>query len=56
VGDLYALAQCDYITGPPTTDTQWASFYGNHPMLFLDCGDQWIERAHFQVSDLQTIP
>jgi hypothetical protein len=34
----------------------WAPFYGNHPMLSLDRGNQRIERDHFQVSDLQTIP
>ena len=56
VGDLYALARCDYIMGPPSTFTQWASFYGNHPMLSLDSGDQRIDRDKFQVSDLQTIP
>lgn len=56
VGDLYALARCDYIMGPPSTFTQWASFYGNHPMLSLDTGDQRVELKHFQVSDLQTIP
>jgi len=31
VGDLYALAACDYIIGPPSTYTQWASFYGQVP-------------------------
>jgi hypothetical protein len=56
VGDLYALARCDYILGPPSTYTQWASFYGNHPMLSLDSGDQRIDRDKFQVSDLQVIP
>jgi hypothetical protein len=56
VGDLHALARCDYIMGPPSTYTQWASFYGNHPMLSLDSADQRIVRDHFQVSDLQTIP
>jgi hypothetical protein len=56
VGDLYALARCDYIMGPPSTYTQWASFYGNRPMLSLDGGDQRIDRDKFQVSDLQTIP
>lgn len=56
VGDLYALARCDYIMGPPSTYTQWASFYGNHPLLSLDSRDQRIDRDKFQVSDLQVIP
>lgn len=31
--DLYALAQCDYIIGPPSTYSQWASFYGQRPCV-----------------------
>jgi hypothetical protein len=55
VGDLYALARCDYIMGPPSTYTQWASFYGNRPMLCLESKDQRIDRDQFQVSYLQVI-
>lgn len=32
VGDMYLLAQCDYIIGPPSTYTLWASFYGDKPL------------------------
>lgn len=28
VKDLYALSKCDYIIGPPSTYSLWASFYG----------------------------
>ena len=31
VGDVYALAECDYIMGPPSTYSEWASFYGQVP-------------------------
>ncbi len=31
VADVYALAKCDYILGPPSTFSEWASFYGNVP-------------------------
>jgi len=31
VGDVYALAECDYIVGPPSTYSEWASFYGEVP-------------------------
>jgi hypothetical protein len=31
VDDLSALASCDYIIGPPSTFSAWASFYGNVP-------------------------
>ena len=32
VEDLYALAGCDYVAGPPSTYTLWASFYGKVPL------------------------
>jgi len=32
VEDLYSLAQCDYLAGPPSTYTLWASFYGQVPL------------------------
>jgi hypothetical protein len=34
--DLYTLAECDYILGPPSTFSYWASFYGNKPLLILE--------------------
>jgi hypothetical protein len=55
VGDLYALAECDYVMGPPSTFSQWASFYGSKPLLFLD-ENLRIEREKFQVSYLEEIP
>jgi len=33
--DLIALAQCDYIVGPPSTFSAWASFYGKVPMFII---------------------
>lgn len=33
--DLYGLAACDYIIGPPSTYSQWASFYGKKPLLMI---------------------
>jgi len=32
VEDMYAFAQCDYLVGPPSTYTMWASFYGCKPL------------------------
>ncbi len=29
IEDLYSLAACDYIIGPPSTYSGWAAFYGN---------------------------
>jgi len=40
VEDLYALAGCDYIIGPISTYSMWASFYGRVPLLHLHRPDQ----------------
>lgn len=33
IEDLYCLAKCDYIVGPPSTYSGWASYYGDVPLL-----------------------
>jgi hypothetical protein len=35
IEDLYALARCDYIIGPHSTYSGWASFYGQVPLFCL---------------------
>ncbi len=35
IEDMYSLAQCDYIMGPPSSYTMWASFYGNKPLYMI---------------------
>jgi hypothetical protein len=32
IEDMYSLAECDFIVGPPSTFSTWASFYGNTPI------------------------
>ncbi|CAN5454954.1 hypothetical protein BH11BAC1_BH11BAC1_07810 [soil metagenome] len=32
VEDMYVLSYCDYLLGPPSTYTMWASFYGKVPL------------------------
>jgi hypothetical protein len=36
--DLYTMASCDYLLGPPSTFSGWASFYGAVPLLTLTRG------------------
>jgi len=56
VGDLYSLAKCDYLLGPLSTFSQWASFYGEKPLLhFYDSNDR-VELEKFRVSYLAEIP
>ncbi len=56
VGDLCALARCDYILGPVSTFSMWASFYGNKPLFLIRDDKARIERKEFHVSDLREIP
>ncbi len=36
VADLHALALCDYIVGPSSTYSRWASFWGGKPLWRVD--------------------
>lgn len=38
VVDMYSLAECDYVMGPPSTFSMWASYYGAHPLFLLKSG------------------
>jgi hypothetical protein len=50
VEDLYALAACDYLIGPPSTFSQWASFYGAVPRYVLVDPDARANRGDFAVT------
>lgn len=47
VEDLYALSKCDYILGPPSTFSMWASYIGHKPLLFLKSLNQSLELQNF---------
>lgn len=47
--DLYALAACDYLIGPPSTFTMWASFYGQTPLLAIDEASKTMSLPEFKV-------
>ena len=36
VADLHSLSLCDYIAGPPSTFSMWASFYGTKPLWRIE--------------------
>jgi hypothetical protein len=48
--DLYSLAQCDYIIGPPSTFSRWASFYGQVPLLAIDK-----EKSIYSLNDFEIV-
>jgi len=35
VEDLYLFSRCDYLAGPPSTFTSWASFFGKVPLYMI---------------------
>lgn len=36
IEDMYGFAKCDYIMGPPSTYTLWASFWGDVPLYSIE--------------------
>lgn len=52
VEDLYAFAGCDYLVGPPSTYTLWASFHGGVPLRQLQTPGEAIDPAGFGVAHL----
>jgi len=49
VEDLYALSFCDFIVGPPSTFSSWASFYGGTPLLHIDDKDMKFNDKDFKI-------
>ena len=47
--DLYALAACDRLVGPPSTYSAWASFYGDVPRYEVENPTSSVEAAAFVV-------
>jgi len=50
LGDLLALSACDYIVGPPSTFSGWASFSRAIPRYFIQSADP-IHAERLQLSD-----
>jgi len=47
--DMYSMARCHYIIGPPSTYTMWASFYGSTPLCMVHDINKQIELKEFKV-------
>lgn len=45
--DLYALSKSDYIIGPPSSFSQWASFYGKVPVCYMMCENKELKLSDF---------
>lgn len=51
MSDLCMLSRCDYIIGPPSTYSGWASFYGSVPLAYITEANQIMKRSDFAVID-----
>lgn len=49
IEDMYALAKCNYIMGPPSTYSTWASFYGRAPIRMLEQENVNLSLEDFQI-------
>ena len=47
IEDMYSLAACDYIMGPPSTYTLWASLYGGARLYFMQNAEADISMDDF---------
>jgi hypothetical protein len=46
--DLYALSRCDYVLGPPSTFSLWASYFGEVPLYLVEDPKKKIQSEDFQ--------
>jgi hypothetical protein len=49
VCDLYTLARCDYIIGPPSTFSGWASFYGEKPIFTMQANQKIDDPSAYKI-------
>lgn len=59
--DMVALSRCDLLAGPPSSFTEWASFYGDVPLHHIADPNQSIRDDDFvrhppSMSDLPPVP
>ncbi len=47
--DMYCMTHCNYIVGPPSTYTMWASFYGNVPLYKIEDKNKQINSNDFKI-------
>jgi hypothetical protein len=49
--DLYSLAMCDYLVGPPSTYSLWAAFYGSKPLYHMVEPEPPADLSAFMIPD-----
>lgn len=51
IDDLCLLSNCDYILGPPSSFSSWASFIGGTPLLHIKNAEQNFSMDHFCINN-----
>ncbi len=54
IEDLYSLAECDFVTGPPSTFSMWAAFYKLKPLYMIKDPEFEFTLSDFQLPVLNT--
>lgn len=49
ITDHYLMSQCDYIIGPPSTFSMWASFMGDKPFYHIDDKEAPVDMNKFKI-------
>jgi hypothetical protein len=52
IEDLYSLSYCDLIIGPPSTFSEWASFYGKTPTYQIHSKEETLHPDKFKIIGL----
>ena len=52
IEDLYTLSYCDLIIGPPSTFSEWASFYGKTPAYHIRSKKELMHQDKFNIIGL----
>jgi len=52
IEDLYTLSYCDLIIGPPSTFSEWASFYGKTPAYHIQSKKETLHQDKFKIIGL----
>ncbi len=55
VEDLYGLAATDFLIGPPSTFTKWASFYGSVPLRWMETADETFESVDVSTTTVASV-
>lgn len=49
INDLFSLGLCDFIIGPPSSYSMWASFYGKKPLRIINTRNDKLLLSDFEI-------